>query len=225
MDTDLDHVGGCMANHSKFIKLLLSFVIAISPIILINNANAASLGGWTLGGGVAEGASTVYNGTKNVLINGKNVVQKGVATVTPTATQVSKVLARGAAGYALSIAVEQLLGAVDWVLDPVNNQIKYKPKADPQTCSGFKDMSTNVIYCSAQSLVDSHTKKNNWESSYVESIVYRGQFADIYHCFKPNSSYTQCITSMITTQVITGTDETEEQKIPLPLDAKSYFKC
>ena len=116
MDTDLDHVGGCMANHSKFIKLLLSFVIAISPIILINNANAASLGGWTLGGGVAQGASTVYNGTKNVLINGKNVVQKGVATVTPTATGVAKVLGRGVAGYALSVAVEQLLGAVDWVM-------------------------------------------------------------------------------------------------------------
>lgn len=131
MDTDLDHVGGCMANYSKFIKLLLSFVIAISPIILINNANAASLGGWTLGGGVAQGASTVYNGTKNVLINGKNVVQKGVATVTPTATGVAKVLARGAAGYALSVAVEQLLGAVDWVLDPANNAIRYKLPSDP----------------------------------------------------------------------------------------------
>ena len=131
MDTDLDHVGGCMANYSKFIKLLLSFVIAISPIILINNANAASLGGWTLGGGVAQGASTVYNGTKNLILNGKNVVQKGVATVTPTATGVAKVLARGAAGYALSVAVEQLLGAVDWVLDPANNQIVYTEKVDP----------------------------------------------------------------------------------------------
>lgn len=131
MDTDLDHVGGCMANHSKFIKLLLSFVIAISPIILINNVNAASLGGWTLGGGVAQGASTVYNGTKNVLINGKNVVQKGVATVTPTATNVAKVLRGGIAGYALSVAVEQLLGAVDWVLDPANNQIVYTSSDKP----------------------------------------------------------------------------------------------
>lgn len=143
MDTDLDHVGGCMANHSKFIKLLLSFVIAISPIILINNANAASLGGWTLGGGVAQGASTVYNGTKNVLINGKNVVQKGVATVTPTATGVAKVLGRGVAGYALSVAVEQLLGAVDWVLDPENNQIKYKEIV----CSdGSKDCASEFLY-------------------------------------------------------------------------------
>lgn len=158
MDTDLDHVGGCMANYSKFIKLLLSFVIAISPIILINNANAASLGGWTLGGGVAQGASTVYNGTKNVLINGKNVVQKGVATVTPTATGVAKVLARGAAGYALSVAVEQLLGAVDWVLDPANNQITYTPKnellctADGKNCpsSAFLWASGGQYFSTAQ---------------------------------------------------------------------------
>ena len=118
----------------------LSLVIALSPIILINNANAASLGGWTLGGGVAQGASTVYNGTKNVLINGKNVVQKGVATVTPTATGVAKVLARGAAGYALSVAVEQLLGSVDWVLDPANNQIRYT-ETSKKTCASYADCS------------------------------------------------------------------------------------
>lgn len=124
MDTDLDHVGGCMANHSKFIKLLLSFVIAISPIILINNANAA-VGGWSMGNPVAQGASTVYQGTKQVIIDGKDYIKKGTAKVTPTATNVAKVLARGVGGLALSVAVEQLLGAVDWVLDPANNQIVY----------------------------------------------------------------------------------------------------
>ena len=153
MDTDLDHVGGCMANHSKFIKLLLSFVIAISPIILINNANAASLGGWTLGGGVAQGASTVYNGTKNVLINGKNVVQKGVATVTPTATGVAKVLAKGVAGVALSVAVEQILGAVDWVLDPANNQIVYTdPNADPDNGKFLYKRYDGVIFTDLQTM-------------------------------------------------------------------------
>lgn len=149
MDTDLDHVGGCMANHSKFIKLLLSFVIAISPIILINNANAASLGGWTLGGGIAQGASTVYNGTKNLILNGKNVVQKGVATVTPTATGVAKVLGRGVAGYALSVAVEQLLGAVDWVLDPENNRIKYFPTETTFTCSVGSTSASGVTFAIA----------------------------------------------------------------------------
>ena len=62
---------------------------------------------------------------KNVLINGKDFVKKSTVKITPTATGVAKVLARGGAGYALSVAVEQLLGAVDWVLDPANNQIRY----------------------------------------------------------------------------------------------------
>mgnify|MGYP000467544148 CR=1 FL=1 len=63
--------------------------------------------------------------------NGAKKIATGTAKITPTAAQVSKVLARGAAGYALSVAVEQLLGAVDWVLDPANNQIVYTPGASP----------------------------------------------------------------------------------------------
>jgi len=173
LDTDLDHVGGCMANYSKFIKLLLSFVIAISPIVLINNANAASLGGWTLGGGVAEGASTVYNGTKNVLINGKNVVQKGVATVTPTASGVAKVLARGAAGYALSIAVEQLLGAVDWVLDPANNQVKYYLEPDkPADCSVSSSCPSAplIYYVHPELMSDSPSSACNMYTAWMVSV-------------------------------------------------------
>lgn len=144
MDTDLDHVGGCMANYSKFIKLLLSFFIAISPIVLINNANAANVGGWTLGGGIAQGASTVYTGTKNVVINGVDYIKKGTAKITPPATGVAKVLSRGVAGYALSVAVEQLLGAVDWVLDPANNQIVYtKPETNQ---SGEPNLGPLIYY-------------------------------------------------------------------------------
>lgn len=131
MDTDLDHVGGCMANYSKFIKLLLSFIIAISPILLINNANAA-IGGWNLTNPIAQGASTLYDASKNVLINGKNVVKKSSALITPTATNVAKLLGKGVAGVALSVAVEQLLGSVDWVLDPANNQIRYKDPNNAQ---------------------------------------------------------------------------------------------
>jgi len=117
------------------IKIFLSFVIVISPIFLINSANAA-VGGWTLGGGVAQGASTVYEGTKQVIIDGKNYIKTGTAKITPTASQVAKVLARGAAGYALSVAVEQLLGSVDWVLDPANNQIRYtKPDTSNDPCT------------------------------------------------------------------------------------------
>ena len=118
------------------IKIFLSFAIAISPIFLINSANAATVGGWSISELIADGASTIAKGTKQVIIDGKEYIKKGTAKITPTASQVSKVLARGVAGYALSVAVEQLLGAVDWVLDPTNNQIKYKiPKEATCTAS------------------------------------------------------------------------------------------
>lgn len=115
-----------------FIKIFLSFSIAISPIFLINSANAATVGGWSISELIADGASTIAKGTKQVIIYGKEYIKKGTAKITPTASQVSKVLSRGVAGYALSVAVEQLLGAVDWVLDPANNQIVYTREVDPQ---------------------------------------------------------------------------------------------
>lgn len=113
------------------LRIYISLCLILSPIFVINSANAATVGGWSIGGLVANGASAIAQGTKQVIIDGKNYLKKGTAKITPTASQVSKVLARGAAGYALSVAVEQLLGAVDWVLDPANNQIVYTPNADP----------------------------------------------------------------------------------------------
>jgi hypothetical protein len=114
-----------------FLTKLLS-VFLIYSIFFTTSANASTVGGWSLGGGVAQGASTVYDGTKQVIIDGKNYIKKGTAIVTPTATGVAKVLAKGVAGVALSVAVEQLLGSVDWVLDPANNQIKYTNPINPE---------------------------------------------------------------------------------------------
>ena len=133
-----------MANNKSFIALI--FVLCLN--LISTNIYAANVGGWTLGGGVAQGASTVYTGTKNVIINGADYIKKGTAKITPPASGVAKVLARGVAGYALSVAVEQLLGAVDWVLDPANNQIKYKKIICVSDCSpdGYKYYWNGVAY-------------------------------------------------------------------------------
>lgn len=116
-----------MANNKSFIALIFVFCLNL----ISTNIYAANVGGWTLGGGVAQGASTVYEGTKKVVIDGVDYIKKGTAKITPPASGVAKVLARGAAGYALSVAVEQILGSVDWVLDPANNRIKYYVDVDP----------------------------------------------------------------------------------------------
>jgi hypothetical protein len=79
-----------------------------------------------MGNPIAQGASTIYEGSKNVIINGADYVKKGTAKITPTAANVAKTLGKGVAGVAVSVAVDQLFGAVEWVLDPANNQIKYK---------------------------------------------------------------------------------------------------
>lgn len=106
-------------------RLYLSIAISLSPIFFMNQANASMIGGWSLGGGLAQGASTVYDATKTVIQNGAQIVKKSTITITPTAVDVAKVLARGGATVALGLAVEQLLGGVDWVMDPANSQIVY----------------------------------------------------------------------------------------------------
>lgn len=130
-------------DNFKILTWLLILFLAITPnFIFMQSARAASVGGWNLSNPVAQGASTVYDATKNVLINGKDFVKKSTVKITPTVTGVSKVLAGGAAGYALSIAVEQLIGAVDWVLDPANNRIVY---TEPNTSNPPKIWVTGSV--------------------------------------------------------------------------------
>lgn len=133
-------------------KTIIKIFICLSLIYTPMFANAATVGGWNLSNAVAQGASTVYDATKNVVINGKDFVKDSWVKITPTASQVSKVLARGAAGYALSVAVEQLLGSVDWVLDPANNRIKYYDEANPNEYTGqvYYDRGGKRTYISGQ---------------------------------------------------------------------------
>jgi len=100
--------------------------LALFPSFLF----AGNIGGWSLGSPVASGASAIVNGTKEIILNGASKIAKGTAKITPNASQVAKVLRNGVAGYALSVAVEQLLGAVDWVLDAENNKIRYRTEPD-----------------------------------------------------------------------------------------------
>lgn len=112
-------------------RIYLSIAILLSPFYLVTNANAASLGGWSLGGGVAQGASVIYNGAKDVILNGAKKVANGTAKITPPPSSVAKALAGGAGAIALDLAIKELLGGVDWVLDPANNRITYTKSAEP----------------------------------------------------------------------------------------------
>ena len=54
----------------KFLTVFFTFTLYFN---LVTQANAASVGGWSMSNPVAQGASVLYNGAKNVIINGKNV--------------------------------------------------------------------------------------------------------------------------------------------------------
>lgn len=109
-------------------------------------ARAAGLGGWTLGGGVSQGASIVYNGSKQVILNGASKLATGVAKITPPPSSVAKALAGGAGAIALDLAIQELLGGVDYVLDPENNSIKYpNPDSHPKIYHLFGIESTKSV--------------------------------------------------------------------------------
>ncbi|WP_119026605.1 hypothetical protein [Acinetobacter soli] len=116
----------------KILLTLLSFIIYFNSI---TGAHAGTIGGWTYSNPISKGASAVISATKNVVINGKDFIKTGSATITPTAAQVAKTFGKTAGALALSVAIEQILGTVDWVMDPENNQIKYAvtycPTGDP----------------------------------------------------------------------------------------------
>lgn len=103
------------------------------------NANfaAAPLGGGALHSPVTIGSAVFYEGSM-----GSRISSVTIASDIPSVT---KVLRGGLAGVALGITVEQLLGAVDWVLDPENNQIKYK---DKRICTTLSDCPYPVVYTS-----------------------------------------------------------------------------
>lgn len=214
---------------------LLSIILAIAPAYLYAST---SLGGWSLGGLIADGASSIINGTKTVVINGANVVKTSTAKITPTAGAVSKVLARGAAGYALSVAVQELLGAVDWVLDPANNQITYKPTAsdplDPRNQYYYQWYSTK--YASLDKLCIAIFKANGWagqnipplpngygcrlEGNYVFPHSATGDFGDVgaYRvvnpAYNPNATVEDKKLSLdvIAAQVITNAESSTDQQ-------------
>lgn len=106
-----------------------------------------------MGNPIAKGASTIYEGSKNVIINGADYVKKGTATITPTAANVAKTLGKGVAGVAVSVVIDELLDGVDWVLDPANNQIVYTKPPDPTdpTVQHYWQQGSNYTCFSASS--------------------------------------------------------------------------
>lgn len=121
-------------DNFKLITWLQIFIIAISTnLIFYQEAKATTVGaeGWSVSKRLVQGATTFYDGTKNIVINGKNYAAKGTAAVTPVAGQVAKMIVRTGAVLAVDLAIKALIGSVSYVMDPANNQVKYSVANDP----------------------------------------------------------------------------------------------
>ncbi|UMO44488.1 hypothetical protein L2Z44_06715 [Acinetobacter baumannii] len=112
--------------------IILSFVLIFAPTYVF--ATSVSAEGWSVTKRLVQGATTFYDGTKNVVLNGKNYAATGVAQITPAASQVGKMIARTGAVLAVDLAIKALIGAVDYVMDPANNQVIYYDRNNPTNC-------------------------------------------------------------------------------------------
>lgn len=143
-------------DNFKLITWLQIFIIAITPnFIFFQSANATTVAGegWSVTKKLVQGATTFYDGTKNVVLNGKNYAATGAAAITPTAAQVAKMIVRTGAVLAVDVAIKALIGAVDYTMDPANNQVKYKVINDPRSIPPYAQYyyadSTLTNFCSS----------------------------------------------------------------------------
>lgn len=190
----------------------LSFSIAVSPIFIIQNANASTLAGgsgWRVASTVANGIGVTVNGAKDVLINGAKKTVTGVANVTPTASQVGKFMGKNLGAAAVVGALDLLLDGVDYVLDPANNQITYKSRPayiyNGYGCYGKK---------SAVELCLTNAYKPTFKD--IVCTITSLQYSHTYTCVGTRASNNERV-GLISGAHIPATIETNDEKKTIPV--------
>ena len=144
-----------------FKKIMVCFLAIQLVFFTPISANAASPAGWSFSGfdAVAGIVSAVKNGTKATATVAKS----------PVVSKIGKGILGGViAGAAIPLAISQISGialdAVDWVLDPANNAIKYKDKGTSQPDKVVLDK-----FCRQQFIIntgnDSAGRFNVWDAT------------------------------------------------------------
>lgn len=150
----------------RFFKKIIICFLALQLAFFSPFANAnTSPGGWTFSAfdAVSGIVSAIKNGAK--------------ATTTVAKSPVSQKIAKGIvggviAGVALPLAISQISGialeALDWVLDPANNAIKYKDKNAPAVgdmfCDWHANCAANIYLYSTADAAGSKTCQNYGET-------------------------------------------------------------
>lgn len=113
----------------KNIAYLLLFFLLTSVNTTAQASTLAGGSGWRVASTVSNGIGVTVNGAKDIIVNGAKKTVTGVANVTPTASQVGKFMGKNLGTAAVIGAMDLLLDGVDYVMDPANNSVRYKPKS------------------------------------------------------------------------------------------------
>lgn len=153
----------------NILKKILAIWISIYLIIVPPFAHAASAGGWSF---------SAFDVATSVVTAVKNGASASVAVAkSPISTKIAKGIVGGAiAGAVIPLAISQLSGialnAVDWVLDPANNAIKYRSTdTTPQFSCTSPDFAGQT-FKSEQSLIDAVKKRLDAAGTGYTAIKY-----------------------------------------------------
>lgn len=137
-----------------FKKVLISYLIIICCIY----TPTAQAAGWSFGG------FNFGNGSLNITKNGVKITTAPVSTAPITSNLGSKILSGALRGASFLGALSMVIGiaedAVDWVLDPANNSIKYKRKIDANTYD-YKSSVSGKTYPTPEQACDYLSVVNN----------------------------------------------------------------
>ncbi|PJF05137.1 virulence factor TspB C-terminal domain-related protein [Acinetobacter seifertii] len=167
-------------DNFKLLTWLQIFIIAIAPnFIFYQSAQATTVAdeGWNVTKKLVQGATTFYDGAKNVVLNGKNYAATGTAAITPVAGQVAKMIVRTGALLAVDLAIKALIGSLDYVMDPANSQVVYNGNANG---TYYWDQYPNVTFSTvaeACQYAATHGSYSKWK--YYSSL----KNGDSYWCY------------------------------------------
>lgn len=194
-------------SYKALLVCIISFFLTFTPSLVF--ATTVSSEGWSVSKRLVQGATTFYDGTKNVVLNGKNYVAKGTAAITPAASQVSKMIVRTGAVLAVDLAIKTLIGAVDYVMDPANNRVIYYPTTLSFSCTASSITRTaSSLQLAAQSTCQAFTA----------NVTYQGvtKISDSqYKCLYKNAGGDQSYTMNCSSVSVENHDKPEY----LPYDA------
>ena len=213
-----------MVSYSKFLKVLLSFSIALSPVMFINSANASTLAGgsgWRVASTVSNGIGVTVNGVKDIIVNGSSKTVTGIANVTPTAGQVGKFLGKNAGAAAVIGAMDLLLDGVDWVMDPANNSVTYPPKDNSTYAQPYHK---NRYTCQLAGFSACTGNKSFASMSAIGSAMAASDYTTITSCNMVSPTDGECIgkqgrsyTFFMSPNPTYDQSKEEERKVTVPL--------